>query len=65
MSPDMQGLVMGVAPDMHSGGLRITVAQDKWPLSENEKRRIDDAVEAINGSRLPLTYRQGGTAVLD
>jgi hypothetical protein len=48
---------------MYSGGLLITVAQDKWPLSENEKRRIDDAVEAINGSRLPLTYGQGGTVV--
>ena len=64
-SPEMKGLVTGVAPDMYSGGLRITVAQDKWPLSEDEKRRIDDAVEAINGSRLPLTYEQGGTAVLD
>ncbi|MBT2552132.1 hypothetical protein [Arthrobacter sp. ISL-5] len=64
-SPDIQGLVMGVSPDMHSGGLHITVARDKWPLSANEKRRIDDAVEAINGSRLPLTYEQGGTAVLD
>jgi hypothetical protein len=64
-SPGMQDLVMGVGPDMYSGGLLITVAQVKWPLSEHEKRRIDDAVEAINGSRLPLTYRQGGTAVLD
>ena len=64
-SPDMQGLVTGVGPDMHSGGLRITVVQDRWPLSENEKRRIEDSVEAINGSPLPLTYRQGGTAVLD
>lgn len=64
-SPEMKGLVTGVTPDIYSGGLRITVAKDKWPLSENDKRRIDDAVEAINGSRLPLTYRQGGTAVLD
>lgn len=64
-SPEMKGLVTGVTPDIYSGGLRITVAQDKWPLSEHEKRRIDDAVEAINGSRLPLTYEQGGTAVLD
>lgn len=64
-SPEMKGLVTGVTPDIYSGGLRITVAKDKWPLSENDKRRIDDAVEAINGSRLPLTYEQGGTAVLD
>lgn len=64
-SPEIKGLVTGVTPDIYSGGLRITVAQDKWPLSEHEKRRIDDAVEAINGSRLPLTYEQGGTAVLD
>jgi hypothetical protein len=64
-SPDMQGLLTGVGPDIHSGGLHITVVKDRWPLSENEKRRINDAVEAINGSPLPLTYRQGGTAVLD
>jgi hypothetical protein len=63
--PEMKGVVVGVGPDMYSGGLRITVHQDKWPLSENDKRRINDAVEAINGSRLPLTYEQGGTAVLD
>ena len=64
-SPEMKGLATGVTPDIYSGGLRITVANDKWPLSEKNKRRINDAVEAINGSRLPLTYEQGGTAVLD
>lgn len=63
--PDMQGIVTGVGPDVYSGGLRITVAKEKWPLSANEKGRIDDAVKVINGSRLPLTYEQGGTAVLD
>lgn len=47
--PDMQGLVTGVSPDIYSGGLLLTVAQDEWPLSENEKRRINDVVEAING----------------
>ena len=55
----MQGIVTGVGPDVYSGGLRITVAKDKWPLSANEKGRIDDAVKVINGSRLPLTYEQG------
>jgi ABC-type Fe3+-hydroxamate transport system substrate-binding protein len=64
-SPNMKVLIAGVGPDMYSGGLLITVAQDKWPLTENEKHRIDNAVEAINGSRLPLTYEQGGTPVLD
>ena len=64
-SPGMQGLVTGAGPDMYSGGLRITVAQDKWPLSATEKGRIDDAVKVLNGSRLPLIYEQGGTAVLD
>ena len=64
-SPDMQGIVTGVGPDMYSGGLRITVAKDKWPLSAKGKGRIDDAVKVIHGSRLPLTYEQGGTAVLD
>ena len=64
-SPEMQGILTGVVPDMSSGGLRITVAKDKWPLSANEKGRIDHAVKVINGSRLPLTYEQGGTAVLD
>lgn len=64
-SPDMQGILTGVAPDMYSGGLRITVTKDTWPLSATEKGRIDDAVKVINGSRLPLTYEQGGTAVLD
>jgi hypothetical protein len=62
---DIKGLVAGVGPDIYSGGLLITVLKDKWPLSENEKDRIDDAVEAVHGSRLPLTYEQGGTAVLD
>ena len=61
----MTGVISGVAPDMYSGGLLITVAQDKWPLSENEKRRIGDAVGAVYGSPLPLTYEQGGTAVPD
>jgi predicted RNA-binding protein with TRAM domain len=64
-TPDMQGLVTGVSPEVYSGGLRITVAKDKWPLSANEKGRIDDAVKVINGARLPLTYEEGGTAVLD
>ena len=64
-SPEMKALATGAAPDMYSGGLLVTVAQDQWPLSENEKQRIGDAVEAISGSRLPLTYQQGGTAVLD
>lgn len=64
-SPDVQGLIVGVSPDMYTGGLHITVVKDNWPLSEDEKRRIDDAVEAISGSRLPLTYEQGGTPVLD
>jgi hypothetical protein len=63
--PEMKGVFVGLGPDMYSGGLRITVRQDKWPLSENDKRRINDVVEAINGSRLPLTYEQGGAAVLD
>lgn len=64
-SPEMKALATGAAPDMYSGGVLVTVAQDKWPLSENEKQRIGDAVEAINGSPLPLTYEHGGTAVLD
>jgi len=63
-SPEMQGVVVGVAPDMYSGGLLVTVAQEKWPLSENDKRLIDDTVEAINGSPLPLNYEQGGQAEL-
>ena len=63
--PDLKGFIAGVSPDIHSGGLVITVAQDKWPLAENEKHRIDNAVVTINGSRLPLTYEQGGTPVLD
>jgi hypothetical protein len=61
----MRVLIAGVGPDMYSGGLLITVGQDKWPPTENEKHQIVDAVEAINGSRLPLTYEQGGTPVVD
>jgi hypothetical protein len=64
-NPEMTGVISGVAPDVYSGGLLITVSQDKWPLSENETRRIGDAVEAIYGSSMPLTYEQGGTAVPD
>ncbi len=35
-NPEMTGVISGVAPDVYSGGLLITVSQDKWPLSENE-----------------------------
>jgi streptogrisin C len=63
-TPDMKGLVAGVTPDMYAGGLLITVAQEHGALSDTDKRLIDGAVKAVNGSLLPLIYEQGGKAEL-
>lgn len=63
-NPVMQGIIVGVAPDMCSGGLLVTVAQEEWPLSVKNERLINDTVEAANGSPLPVKYERGGRSEL-
>lgn len=63
-SPDMKGLLVGAGPNMYTGGLLITIAPDHGPLSDDDQRLIDSAVQSINGSSLPLVYEQGGKAEL-
>lgn len=63
-SPDMKGLLVGGGPDIYTGGLLVSVAPDHGPLSDQDTLLIEETVQAINGSPLPLVYEQGGTAEL-
>lgn len=54
-----KGLVIGVGPDIYTGGLTIDVAPANWPLTDHDRQLIVDSVNAGRRSPLPLTLRKG------
>ncbi|TFV98078.1 hypothetical protein [Orlajensenia leifsoniae] len=61
-SSALEGSVTGGGPDVYTGGLRIFVDDEHWPLDEDLRERVETVVRTAHGSDLPLRYEEAGEA---
>lgn len=56
---DSASVLSGVRPDMYTGGLRITVQESSWPVSDSLRQRLTVVATANGQVAMPLEFAPG------